>query len=360
MFKKTIVIIAYAADFSGAKSILNQIINEAINELDQFNFVIFVSENMQIRVRKPNLEFVKLKRTKGFYRIILDQIGIKFILFKRNIRPQLVVSIQNTVPKLFSVKSLAYLNTSLPFCNLHFSILREPKLWFYRWIYIFFLRQSYSKSTSIIVQTEWMKNSVIKKGLSYQRIDVLKPSFMPSSKIDPIAPHLDFFYPATDLSYKNHQIIIDALVVLKQNHSEGIKNFKIGFTLDQSSSVFHKAKKQGVDKYIEFLGYLSHDKISSYYAKSKVLLFPSKTESFGLPLLEAQSFGLSIICSDLPYAKEVCNDYKNTWFVSPTNSYDWALTMLNNFQKTEAKPPTPIHGDWEEFRKLIEHLIENE
>ncbi len=36
------------------------------------------------------------------------------------------------------------------------------------------------------------------------------------------------------------------------------------------------------------------------------LIFPSKTESLGLPLIEAASAGLPIIASELDFVRDVC------------------------------------------------------
>lgn len=53
------------------------------------------------------------------------------------------------------------------------------------------------------------------------------------------------------------------------------------------------------------LGLLSHNDIISYYSKSKALIFPSKFESFGLPLIEAAQINMPIIASDKPYLHDI-------------------------------------------------------
>ena len=44
------------------------------------------------------------------------------------------------------------------------------------------------------------------------------------------------------------------------------------------------------------------------YLNSDALLFLSKEESYGLPLVEAMFLGLPIICADRPYARRLCGD----------------------------------------------------
>lgn len=42
------------------------------------------------------------------------------------------------------------------------------------------------------------------------------------------------------------------------------------------------------------------------YSCARALIFPSFAESFGLPLLKAQSVGLPILAPELDYVRDVC------------------------------------------------------
>ena len=44
------------------------------------------------------------------------------------------------------------------------------------------------------------------------------------------------------------------------------------------------------------------------YHDADALLFLSKEESFGFPLIEAMYLGLPIVCPDLPFARALCGD----------------------------------------------------
>ena len=48
----------------------------------------------------------------------------------------------------------------------------------------------------------------------------------------------------------------------------------------------------------------SRKDVFDLYKAHEVLIFPSYFESFGLPLLEAQQFGLSIIASELDFVRD--------------------------------------------------------
>ena len=52
-------------------------------------------------------------------------------------------------------------------------------------------------------------------------------------------------------------------------------------------------------------GALNDDDVRSLYMVSDALLFPSQTEGFGLPILEAGLHGIPIFCSDIPAHREI-------------------------------------------------------
>ena len=52
-------------------------------------------------------------------------------------------------------------------------------------------------------------------------------------------------------------------------------------------------------------GHLKSADIFKLYQKSKALIYPSKKESLGLPLIEAKKLGLHIISSELDYVRDI-------------------------------------------------------
>lgn len=50
----------------------------------------------------------------------------------------------------------------------------------------------------------------------------------------------------------------------------------------------------------------SLDGVAAMYSAADALVFPSLTESYGLPLVEAMTIGMPIVAADRPYARELC------------------------------------------------------
>lgn len=57
-----------------------------------------------------------------------------------------------------------------------------------------------------------------------------------------------------------------------------------------------------------FTGYVSDDELAVLYRNAGVLLYPSFYEGFGLPPLEAMSYGIPVICSNTSSLPEVVGD----------------------------------------------------
>jgi glycosyltransferase involved in cell wall biosynthesis len=96
------------------------------------------------------------------------------------------------------------------------------------------------------------------------------------------------------------------------------------------------------------------------YAQSNCLLFPSRIETWGLPMSEAKSYGMPIIAADLPYAHEAIGSYDRVRFFSAKNMSELAELMkafiLGSIQwhKVEGKQPEPdFVENWQDLIKML-------
>ena len=55
-----------------------------------------------------------------------------------------------------------------------------------------------------------------------------------------------------------------------------------------------KTNKKRLDKFINFQGYVDHQNVKKYYKRLSVFIAVSTSESFGVSILEAAAFGISI------------------------------------------------------------------
>ncbi|NJP07164.1 MAG: glycosyltransferase family 4 protein [Chloroflexaceae bacterium] len=71
------------------------------------------------------------------------------------------------------------------------------------------------------------------------------------------------------------------------------------------------ARELGVERHVHMLGYCSDAELINLYRASDALLFPTRYEGFGLPLLEAMAAGCPIVTTDIPVVREIVQHHEN-------------------------------------------------
>ena len=73
-------------------------------------------------------------------------------------------------------------------------------------------------------------------------------------------------------------------------------------------------------KNIKFIGQQTRKKVFEIYSNSDCLIFPSKLETWGLPISEFKLFNKPILAADLPYAHETIGNYDKVNFFKPDDA----------------------------------------
>jgi glycosyltransferase involved in cell wall biosynthesis len=76
------------------------------------------------------------------------------------------------------------------------------------------------------------------------------------------------------------------------------------------------------------VGPVSDARLSTLYAHAEALCFPTFAEGFGLPVLEAMSFALPVLATDLPVVREVAGDVATYVPAGDVDAWQQALTAL--------------------------------
>ena len=83
----------------------------------------------------------------------------------------------------------------------------------------------------------------------------------------------------------------------------------------------------GVETQVKIIGTISEEEKQWYYTNCKAFLFPSLSEGFGLPVIEAMRYGKPVFCSNLTSLPEIGG--KESYFFRSFSPED----MLAVFQK---------------------------
>jgi len=362
---KTIFINATAATEGGALTILKQFLEEIpiCSNKNMYYYIFCSSEELKVYERE-NIKIINnIKGKKWLDRIKWDLWGLEKWSKKKDINADLIISFQNTGVRYYKdIKQLVYLHQPIPFAkkfNWKLFDKNERLLWFYKNIYKKIIKYSLKDNFYIVVQTEWMENAVIKQfNWNPKKISVIKPnieniSVEKVSKIGFDNNKFHMFYPANITVYKNHELIINALKYINDNKPEIYKNIILHFTFDRnlgnnrSSLLTNLIENLKVDEQIKYEGKMSYERVLSFYKSCDLMVFPSYIETFGLPLIEAASFGMPIC------------DYRGVKFLNYKDLKLWAENIIDLYNKRIKYKPYSINYEtsWKDFFKLIEELI---
>jgi glycosyltransferase involved in cell wall biosynthesis len=167
-----------------------------------------------------------------------------------------------------------------------------------------------TKDFNFIVQSNTVKIKLTSSQLFNNRTVHILPFFERINK--KLAPNNikrpnkeTFIYPANGEPHKNHINLINAWTALAND------NIYPKLIITISSEAYPKLFRfieNNINKYnldIDNLEEVSHSLILSYLNNSNALIYPSLTESLGIPLLEAKSLDIPIVASELDYVRDI-------------------------------------------------------
>ncbi len=109
---------------------------------------------------------------------------------------------------------------------------------------------------------------------------------------------LSLIYPAASYPHKNHKLLSGVSTASTDTWPVQRLVLTVGNDLNPAPAV----------PWIDCVGFLSAQQMIQAYSHMDALLFLSRDESYGFPLVEAMFVGLPIVCPDLPYARILCGE----------------------------------------------------
>lgn len=167
----------------------------------------------------------------------------------------------------------------------------------------------------------WIVQTLSMKSKLYHALGVPNSSIyvMPFFNIQKLDQRLrsdseypQFLYVADGVKQKNHDVLLDAWEILYNTYNLPIP---LHLTIPERFFPLRNRIQQLAKRGLKITNHGLCDKAKLYglYQNCTFLVFPSLTESFGLPLLEATYAGCNVIASNLSYVYDV---------ISPTDTFD--------------------------------------
>jgi glycosyltransferase involved in cell wall biosynthesis len=208
-----------------------------------------------------------------------------------------------------------YFETDLPFIfepwdlqHLHYpGNFSENEVRFREHLY----REACQRASLVVVPTRWGKRDLVSKfGVDEGKIAVISrgPGDLSAESAQRPAQALPpryIVYPAKFWPHKNHVRLFEAL---KQLRSKGC-TLPLVCTGEPVSAIPEDLRTaislHGLEDQITFLGHLERQALTAVLKGAEMLAFPSLFEGYGIPVLEAMSLGVPVVCSRIGPLDEI-------------------------------------------------------
>jgi glycosyltransferase involved in cell wall biosynthesis len=116
------------------------------------------------------------------------------------------------------------------------------------------------------------------------------------------------FFPAQTMPHKNHLGLLEALALIRDRQATVPPLVCCGHKTAYFGEVWKKVRTLGLESSCRFLGTVSSEQIRCLYRMCKMVVFPTKFEGFGIPIVEAFNHGAPLACSSVSCLPEIAGD----------------------------------------------------
>ncbi|RJG42740.1 glycosyltransferase [Motilimonas pumila] len=287
----------------------------------------------------------------------------------KNLNADIWFAMHDMTPNVTAKKRFVYCHNPSPFytavkVDYRFEYKMVLFSFFYKWLY----QLNIKKNDAVVCQQSWIAE-YFKTELGAKKAIIAKPvskktqitSTENTTQLVATNKKVTFFYPALARTFKNFELVLDAFLHLKTNAPDCYNKVELVLTIDKGSNQYaqHLVKKYHTLENVTFLGQQPYDEILKLYNRTEVVIFPSKLETWGLPISEAKEHGKPLILVDLPYAHETLGNYDKAHFVDADDPIALAksITQICNgtdiFSAHQHKQHGTVVENWTQLLSII-------
>lgn len=329
---KTIVISAVNLVEAGTLVILRDCLKYLSQLAEQGEYRIVAVVYKRSLAEFSNIEYIETQwpKRRWINRLWYEYVSMKD-LSKRIGPVYLWFSLHDTSPTVVAERRAVYCHNSFLFYPWKFhDLLFAPKITLFALFSKYIYRPNINHNRYIVVQQEWFRRALHQLFSIDRKKIIVAP---PTLKLRGIAQTergtdscYSFIFAGSPNSHKNFEVICRASEILYQ---KGLKNFRVHLTVVGTENKYAKwlYKNWGHLPFIHFMGFVSREVLERYYAGCNCLIYPSKAESWGLPISEFAQFGKPMLLADLPYARDTANGCEHVSFFCPDQPEELASLM---------------------------------
>lgn len=316
-------------------------------------------------ITNPRIRALEFPRAKAswFRRVWYE--WHDFASLSRTLNVDLWVSLHDITPRVSARRQAVYCHNPSPFYQPRLAeAWFDPKFLLFNKFYLFLYRILIRRNYAVIVQQSWLRDA-LKRWTGHPNIVVAYPAHAASAEC--VSGHLcqarslrrptpqrplRLLYPALPRIFKNIEVLCEAVKALPDDVAEMV-DLRLTFDGEENRWADELARRYGGLRGISLIGRQNRSRMIAEYRECDVVLFPSRLETWGLPITEAQSFGKPLLVADLPYAKETVGGYDCVDFLPADDHTAWAATITRMVAGTwsggehvATQPDEPFARDW--------------
>lgn len=364
---KTIVVSAVNIRRGGTLRILRDCLSylSGLAAAGEYRVVAIVHD--KALVPYSGIEFIEIPGTVGSWRRRLWCEYVTMHRLSARLAPvYLWFSLHDTTPRVKAERQAAYFQTSFPFMKLKGGDWRfDYKIGLFGLFTRFAYRINIRRNSFIVVQAEWLRRGFSKMfGLAPSTFIVAPPEETPAdfsvgTSDDSLCR---FAYVCGPDCHKNIELVCEAARRLED--ALGPRRFRLNLTVSGSENRYARWLKErwGDVESINFLGYLSREDVNRCYSEADCLVFPSRIETWGLPISEFRQSRKPMLLADLPYAHEAAAGSEKVAFFKvddPDTLMQQMMRIVNGDRAFLSPVGHPVHeapyaGTW---RQVFDYLL---
>lgn len=348
---------------SGLFSILDDCLQVANNSIDFDKYKVVALVHDSSKFDYINIEFLSFPDSKKSW---FKRLYYEYFYFKKlslDLNPKVWLSLHDISPNINAKKQFVYCHNPTPFFKLGWKDWKfDIKIGLFSLFYQYLYQINIKKNSAVIVQQHQLKSAFEQK-FKINNCLVVYPEIITEKtfekvELDPNKIH--FFYPSFPRSFKNFEYILDAINLLsKENRSKIQVHLTVGEGISKYGDyIFDRAKKFPE---LNCIGLISRHEIEKYYNSINVMIFPSKMETWGLPLTEIKKYQKPILASNLSFAKETIGTYEEVSFFDPSNPIELSkliADIISGTIKYQGNSANNNSSELTSWKELFNYMIQ--
>lgn len=364
---KTLVISGINLFEGGPLSIYYDCLDSIIENgyLNQYLITIFVHKTELFSKYHNLVEIIEIPQSRKSYICRFYYEYVFFEQWSRNRHVDIWISLHDITPSVHASKIYTYCHNPMPFFKMTFrEKLSNFQYGLHSTFYSYIYRKNIHKATGVIVQQDWIRKEFVRR-YKVNNVIVARPSVNLEISEKDILEYCSkekrknkviFVFYSFPRFFKNFEVICEACKYVKN------ENIEVWLTIDGSENSYSNNLRSNYknESKIKWLGLQSRSRINEIILEADYLIFPSRIETWGLPITEFEMTGKGIIVADLPYAHETVGSYEKVRFFNVFDAKELATIMDKAsvseecFDRvTKEKISPPYAKNWTELLCII-------